>query len=826
MKYGYFDSKDREYCITNPATPAPWANYLGSPAYGAIISNNAGGYSFVKSGAAGRIIRYHFNSDDTPGRYIYLRDNDQNDFWSASWQPVGKSLDAYKSTCRHGTGYSKFTSEFSNIESNVTYYVPKDKEYEIWYTKVKNNDSKKRNISIFGYAEFTTDNNYEQDQVNLQYTQFITRSYFEKNRIKVVQNENLPDPEESDSDAFDGNEKAVRFLALVGNKVSSYEGDKQAFIGNYHNYGNPIALENGSCSNQLNYNGNPCGALQTKIELAPGEEKTLVFVMGQHPEEKIPGIVNIYEQSLKQTGVNKENICDQEISELKNYWHSKLDNFSVHTPDENFNEMVNTWNAYQCFTTFVWSRAASFSYCGARNGYGYRDTVQDIQGVIHLDPVAAKKQLEFMLSAQVDNGAGLPLVKFTHNAGHEDTPDDESYVQETGHPSYRADDALWLFPTVYKYIAETGDSNFLDEEIAFANKDSASVYDHLKRAIDFSLNHLAAHNMPAGLHADWNDCLRLGEKGESTFVAMQLYYGMTMMQKWAKKRNDDKYYTYVSEKADNLYKVIQDCWDDDRFIRGYRESGEAVGAKKDIEANMWLNPQSWAVISGCATKNEAEKALESVYRELNTQYGLQLLAPSYKKHSFEGALMILFNGSTKENGGIFCQSQGWIILAEALMGHGNRAFQYFTESCPASMNDKAETRVCEPYVHSQFIESVDSPFEGRANVHWLSGTASTVMVGCVEGILGMRPSLDGLEINPSIPAKWDSFSIDKIFRGKKLHIVVSNPNGKESGIVSGTLNGQELSAVSQATGIENSFSTGVFIPADQLQEINEITIMM
>ncbi|OJF77454.1 MAG: N,N'-diacetylchitobiose phosphorylase [Treponema sp. CETP13] len=826
MKYGYFDSKNREYCITNPATPAPWANYLGSPAYGAIISNNAGGYSFVKSGAAGRIIRYHFNQDDTPGRYIYVRDDVTHDFWSASWQPVGKPLDVYKNICRHGTGYTKFTSQYNKIESNVTYYVPKDKEYEIWYTKIKNTDTRKRSLSVFGYAEFTTDTHYDQDQVNLQYTQFITRSYFDKNQIRVIQNENLPDTEKVERSAFDGNERLVRFLALVGNPIKSYEGDKKTFIGNYHSYSNPVALENGSCSNRLNYNGNPCGALQTKFELASGEEKTLIFVMGQHQDEKISEIIAMYENSLKKTDKSEENICDKEILELKNFWHSKLQNFRVQTPNANFNEMVNTWNAYQCFTTFVWSRAASFSYCGARNGYGYRDTVQDIQGVIHLDPVAAKKRLEFMLSAQVDNGAGLPLVKFTHNAGHEDTPDDESYVQETGHPSYRADDALWLFPTVYKYIVETGDIAFLDKEILFANKDRASVYDHLKRAIDFSLNHLAAHDMPAGLHADWNDCLRLGENGESTFVAMQLYYAMKLMLEWAKMRNDTEYSSFISKKATELYAVLQKCWDEDRFIRGYRETGEAVGGKKDIEANLWLNPQSWAVISGCATKEEAEKALESVHRELNTQYGLKLLSPSYKKHAFEGALMILFNGSTKENGGIFCQSQGWIILAEALMGHGNRAFQYFKESCPASMNDKAEIRVCEPYVHSQFIESSDSPYEGRAHVHWLSGTASTVMVSCVEGVLGMRPRVDGLEINPSIPSEWKNFTIDKVFRSKKLHIEVSNPNGKESGVLLATLNGEELPIVPQSTGVENSMSIGAFISANDLQEKNEISIIM
>jgi cellobiose phosphorylase len=473
--------------------------------------------------------------------------------------------------------------------------------------------------------------------------------------------------------------------------------------------------------------------------------------------------------------------------------------------------MVNTWNAYQCFMTFIWSRAASFTYCGLRNGYGYRDTVQDIQGVIHLNPEMALEKIRFMLSAQVNNGGGLPLVKFNHNAGHEDTPDDESYVRETGHPAYRADDALWLFPTVYKYIAESGNVAFMDEVIVYANGDEGTVYDHLKRAIDFSMNRLGNHGMPAGLHADWNDCLRLGKQGESSFVAMQLYYAFTVLRKFAEYKKDAEYIKYLDENQEKLGKIIQDtCWEDDRFVRGYKEDGQVIGSKKDPEANMWLNPQSWSVISGLASKEQAELALESVHRELNTPYGVRVMAPAYQDHAFDGALMLLFNKSTKENGGIFSQPQGWIILAESLMGHGNRAFEYFTESSPASMNDKAEIRKLEPYCHGQFTESVDSPFEGRSHVHWLTGTASTVMVGCVEGILGLRPDFEGLKIDPAISSDWKEFSMDKDFRGSKLHIVVKNPNGKESGVTKLTLNGQVLESN--------------YIKADLLKATNEVVV--
>ncbi len=799
MRYGYFDEKEREYVITNPATPAPWANYLGSPEYGAIISNNAGGYSFVKSGANGRLIRYIFNQFDEPGRYIYLRDDDTSDFWSASWQPVGKDTSVYKSECHHGTAYTKMTADYADIHSEVLYYVPLHQTHEVWNLKLVNTSDRTRTISAFGYCEFTNDSNYEQDQVNLQYTLFITKTYFKENKIIQTINENV------NKHAINGDTSVSRFFGVKGAEVTSYNGDKEAFLGRYHHYNAPQAVERGICDNTLNYNGNACGALHCRIELKPGETKEISFILGMKSEQDAKKVMAAYENVSSQVAL--------ELAALKTYWHSKLANFQVHTPSDSFNNMLNTWNAYQCFMTFIWSRAASFSYCGLRNGYGYRDTVQDIQGIIHLAPDMAREKIEFMLSAQVSHGGGLPLVKFTHNAGHEDTPEDASYVQATGHPAYRADDALWLFPTVYKYIAETGDVDFLDKEILFANDGCGSVYEHLKRAIDFSMNHLGLHHMPAGLHADWNDCLRLGKQGESTFVAFQLYYAMTILRRYAVIKNDEAYISYLDQVQTELKDTIQTlCWDEDRYIRGFKEDGEVIGSKKDPEANMWLNPQSWAVISGLASTKQAETALESVYRELNTPYGVRLMAPSYVDHAFEGALMLLFNPSTKENGGIFSQPQGWIILAEALMGHGNRAFTYFEESCPASMNDRAEIRKLEPYCHGQFTESSDSPFEGRAHVHWLTGTASTVMVGCVEGILGMRPDEGGLRISPSVPSDWEEFQIHKIFRGKTLEITVKNPNKKENGYQTLSVNGVQMK--------EN------YIPADILNDVNEIELVM
>lgn len=798
MQYGHFDLKNKEYIITSPNTPAPWCNYLGSPAYGAIISNNAAGYSFVQSGANGRIARYRFNSNMAlPGRYIYIRDNDTADYWSASWQPVGKPLDEYKSECRHGTAYTVITSEYAGIKSEATYYVPMNATYEVWRTKVTNTTDSERKLSVYGFIEFTNDNNYEQDQVNLQYTLFITRTELMGNKIVQHINEN------SGKDATGTTNWRERFFGLVGADVTAANGNLDSFIGSYRTYSNPIAVESGKCDGMMNYNSNACGALQSDITLAAGETKELIYVLGQKTPKAADEILALY---------TEEGRVDREVEELKNYWHAKLENFSVETPSEEFNNMINVWNAYQCFITFTWSRAASLIYCGLRNGYGYRDTVQDIQGIIHLDPEMALEKIKFMISAQVDNGGGLPLVKFNHNAGHEDTPDDASYVQSTGHPSYRADDALWLFPTVAKYIGESGNKEFLDEVIVYANGGEDTVYDHLKRAINFSMERLGAHDMPAGLHADWNDCLRMGAKGESTFVAFQLYYAMTMMRDLATERGDAEYVKYIEEVQARLGASLEKCWDEDRFIRGIREDGVIVGAKKDPEANMWLNPQSWSVISGFASREQADKAMESVHSILNTKYGVKLLEPPYVDHFFGGALMHIFNPDTKENGGIFSQSQGWAILAESLLGHGNRAFEYFLESSPASMNDKAEIRVIEPYVHGQFVESKASPFEGRAHVHWLTGTASTVMVGCVEGICGMRPNAEGLIVSPSIPSEWDGFKIEKNFRGAHLSIDVKNPDHVESGVKELVLNGEKLD--------------GCLIPACKLLANNTVTVVL
>ena len=802
MKYGYFDDENREYVITRPDTPAPWANYLGSPEYGALISNHAGGYSFVRSGANGRLLRYVFDGRDRPGRYIYIRDNEDKDFWSASWQPVTKDPEKFAYECRHGLGYTVISARYSDIASRALWYVPKDKDWEVWHLELTNCSDHSRQLTVTGYAEFTNHGNYEQDSVNLQYSRFISRTTYLDNMIlqQIHGNLIIPGREKSQNN----HDVEERFFGLAGASVSSYCGDRDAFLGSYHGYGDPEGVTTGDLGNLDSYNEYSCGALSTVLELAPGESVRVSFILGAKDGDAARALLESYGQGER---------CRQELDELKAYWSDKLSRFQVHTPCPAFDSMINTWHAYNCFMTFIWSRAASFVYCGLRNGYGYRDTVQDIQGVIHLDPEMAADKIRFMLTGQVDHGAGLPLVKFTHNPGHEDTPEDSSYVKETGHPAYRADDALWLFPTVYKYISETGNIAFLEEVLPFANRDEGTVYEHLMRAIRFSMNHLGPHGMPAGLHADWNDCLRLGKEGESSFVAFQFYYALGIQADFARRLGKNEDAAWLEEEHARFGKLAMDlCWNEDRFIRGYTESGEVIGSRDKAEANMWLNPQSWAVISCLADEKKAGICMQTAYDRLNTAYGAILMDPPFHAEAFDGALAVIFNAGVKENSGIFSQSQGWLVLAEALLGHGERAFTYWSENAPSLQNDRAEIRRMEPYCYGQFTEGKASPHFGRSHVHWLTGTASTMMVGCVEGILGMRPDPDGLRLSPAVPAGWDHVEIEKSFRGRRLHITILNPSHRESGCTALTLNGEALS--------------GNYIPAAALIDDNEIILTL
>jgi len=808
MRFGYFDNDKKEYVIVRPDTPREWANYLGSLEYGAIITNNAQGYSFVKSGAGGRILRGRFNVPPAtaPGRYIYIKDLDDGDYWSASWLPVKKDLTLYESICRHGILYTIITSKYKEIETETLFYVPLNELYEVWALKIKNNSNSKRRLALFSFAEFTNEPNENQDLVNMQYTLFISRTYYKDNLIIQTINENYTEEgrEIKREPGIEGR-RFNRFFGVVGEKVLSFDGDRDVFIGSYRDYSNPIAVEKGRCSNSLNYGKNSCSAMHVEVELLPGEEKRVIYLLGDGGEAKARRVMEKYKDVKR---------VDYEFEELKKYWHSKIENFKVKTKDEAFNTMVNIWNAYQCFITFFWSRAASMIYVGLRDGYGYRDTVQDIQGIMHLDHESALKRLRIMLSGQTSSGAALPLVFFDH----EPKPnlnlslENPEYVKRTGYTEYRCDDHLWPFFTIRQYLRESGNIAFLDEVIPYSDKGEDTVYEHLRRALNFSLSKLGKHGLTLGLDADWNDCLRLGEEGESVFASMQLYYALKIFAEFAELKKIDKDKEWAEREAQKLYENIQKyAWDGDRFVRGFM-GDKVIGGRDSKEASFWLNTQSWAVLSGVAKDDQKKIIMDNVEKILNTDYGAMIMWPPVTNFGLPTMRMILFLPGMKENSGIFCHTQGWLVRAETLLGNGNRAFKYYQENNPVNMNDKAEIREAEPYVFCQFVEGKDSPFAGRAHVHWLTGTASTMMVAAVEGIIGIQPDYFGLRIDPCIPEDWEEFSVERIFRGKKLFIKVENVGRVQKGVKKIILNGKEIE--------------GNYIPIEELKDVNNITVIM
>lgn len=798
MKYGYFDDVAKEYVITRPDTPQSWSNYLGSTEYGAVITNNAGGYGFYKSGARGRFLRLRFNAIpmDQPGRYFYLRDRDSGDFWSASWQPVGKDLQSYKSTCRHGTAYSIFNAEYEGIESEATYFVPLGQTFEYWKLKLTNKGEKPRKLSAFSYCEFT--NNWEtvQDQVNLQYSVFIIKGEKKGDMLRFAIHDNLvgqyAKPGQTSGDIAQNS-----WMTLVGAPITAYDTSREAFIGTYGAYHAPEALKRGSCSNSNAYGDNACGSIQTDIELAPGESKEVLILLGIG-EATGSGL-----KTRKEYGSIER--CNRELELLKTNWHNKLGSLTVKTPDEDVDHTVNVWGLYNCLITFAWSRAASLVYNGERDGLGFRDSVQDILGVAAAIPEEARSRLELMLTGQLANGGAIPVIKpFEHNPGHEQEPPAEEY---------RSDDCLWFFNAVPAFVAETGDFDFYNRVLPYADKGEATVFGHLKQALLFNLERMGSNGIPCGLSADWNDCLRLGYKGESLFVGFQLRLGLTVYADIATRLGKKEEADWALSFRDILDEKIQKtCWDGDRFIWAITEDGTVYGTKSYEEGQVYFNTQVWAVLSDAATAEQARIAMDTVKRELATPYGLMLSAPPFVKTSVDVMRAVVFNPGIKENAGIFNHTQGWGIIAEALLGNGNRAYEYCKANMPAAYNDRAEIRQMEPYVQGQTTYSRFSPREGNTRLSWLTGAASWSYYALTQYILGIRPEYEGLRIDPCLPEDWKGFSAQRRFRGKIVNIEVKNESGSQKGVKSLSLNGELLK--------DN------LIPAELLKEENSVVVVM
>ena len=772
MKYGYFDDKRKEYVISKPDTPKPWSNYIGNADFGGVVTNNASGYSFFKSAAQGRLLRFRFNEmqKNFAGRFIYIRDEEDGDFWTNSWQPIGKPLGKFKYECRHGSGYTTIQSEYSGIESEVTYFVPMNSLFETWKVTAKNKSNKTRKLNIFSFVEPQTNFNSEDDVVNQQYTQYIGDVRCVDGIINIGSNVNMP----YDEDNFENkDQKRHRFFALSGAKVSGYDCDLETFFGPYGNYEKPKVLQEGKCCNSSAIGDMGCATLQTDIELAPDECTTFAVVFGVGEEKEAKAAIE---------KVNTVAKLDNEIRQNRDFWHSKLNQFYAETPDAAFNSMVNMWSPFNNLMTFYWSRAASMVYGGRRDGLGYRDTVQDIVGSTMLIPEESQERLELMITGQYANGGAKPVIKpFSHNPGNEVEPE-----------SFRSDDCMWLFNAIPAFVKETGDMSFYKKVLPFADKGEATVLQHMRSAIVFNIERSGTHNLPCGLEADWNDCIRLGETGETVFVALQLRFAIKEYIDITNRLNEKEENYWAIKELKTLDKNLNEyAWDGEWYLRAYRYDGLKFGSKENEEGFIFMNPQSWGVLSEHATGERAMQVMNSMHKHLATDYGIMVSTPPYIKTDPKIALARLMNPGMKENGGIFNHTQGWAIMAAAKLGLNERAWEYMRNVMPASFNDKAEIRQIEPYVVCQSTHSKFSPRYGAGRLSWLSGTAVWNYLAMTDAILGIKPEYEGLCIDPCIPSEWDGFKVKRLFRGKEFNIVVKNGrNGK--GVKRLTLNGKEI----------------------------------
>jgi cellobiose phosphorylase len=760
MKYGYFDDKNREYVITRPDTPLPWINYLGVDKYCGLMSNTAGGYSFYGDAAQRRLLRYRYNNvpSDRPGRYIYVRDNEKEDYWSASWQPTNKDLKKYKYECRHGLSYTKIKAEYSGIQTEATYFVPVGAAHEVWRIKVKNNSAKPRKMSLFTYVEFCLWDALN-DMTDYQYNLNIGRTEFKNNAMYHTTLYNM--------------HKHQFAYFWADKKVASYDGVRQDFTGPYRGEANPIAVERGKCSNKLAVGWAPFGGLHINVNLKAKEEKEVTFVLGycedMGQEEKVFA------------NYSKKGAVDEALKTLAGYWDNNLNKYQCETPDANVNSMVNVWNQYQCMTTFNWSRSASYYEAGGERGMGFRDSNQDTLGFVHMIPNKVHDRLVDIASVQFPEGRAhhgySPLTKKGSREGY-------------------GDDHLWLVQAVHNYIKETGDIKFLDEIVPYNDGSKGKMYEHIQRAVEYSWNNTGHHGLPKAGFADWNDCLNLsGPKGMgvSVMIACQFVLGANLLSELAKHSGRvldvEKYKNMADEMKD---RINEKAWDGEWYMRAFDDNGAPVGTSETKEAKIWLESNTWAVMTGVAEGDRAEITLDSIKKHLDTKYGIVLFDPAFTEYHPELGYVSVFPPGLKENAAIFCHTNPWAMVAEAMTGRAANAFKYWKTIAPAANNEIADTHWTEPYVYSQMIAGKAHKDFGQAKNSWLTGTAAWNFVAISQYILGVRATFDGLMIDPCIPAAWKGFTISREFRGVKYNFTVKNPNKSSKGIKKMTVDGKEI----------------------------------
>ncbi len=774
MKYGHFDDANREYVITRPDTPLPWINYLGCQDYFGILSATAGGYSYYRDARKRRITRGRYNNVpfDFGGRYIYLRDDANGDYWSPSWMPTQSHLDSFE--CRHGMGYSTISSRHAGIAASTRYFVPLDETLEVWQLTLTNQRSEAAEISVFSMVEFCL------WEANDDATNF--QRNFNTGEVEVV--------DEVIYHKTEYRERRNHFAWFAcSERIAGYDTQREAFLGPWRGWDRPQVVEAGRSSESIAHGWSPIAATHVKVKLKPGESKRIQFVLGyfENPQDQkfnppdsqvinkalVAPVIATYRDPAK---------ADVAFDKLRAYWDGLLGIYSVASPDAHADRMINIWNAYQCMATFNMSRSASTFELGIGRGLGFRDSNQDLLGFVHMVPERARERILDLAATQMESGGAYhqyqPLSKKGNDAAGGDFNDDPH----------------WLVIGVAQYLKETGDFSILDEKVAFDSKPGTEVplYDHLRRSIQYALDRLGPHGLPLIGRADWNDCLNLncfssdpdesfqtttskdGKVAESVFIAGLFVLAAKELAAIADERGAAQdAATYRAEAAKMEKTVRAHGWDGEWFLRAYDDFGRKVGSRDCAEGKIFIEPQGLCVLAGIGLEDGmARQALDSVEKHLATPHGIVLHQPAYTRYYIEYGEISTYPPGYKENAGIFCHNNPWVIIAEAMLGNGDKAFDYYSRINPSAREAISEVHRCEPYVYAQMIAGRDAPSHGEAKNSWLTGTAAWNYYAVTQWILGVRPDYAGLRIAPAMPKSWPGFTVNRTFRGVTYAITV------------------------------------------------------
>ena len=790
MKYGYFDDPKREYVITDPKTPWPWINYLGTQDFFRLISNTGGGYAFYQDAKLRRITRYRYNSVplDQSGSYFYIKAG--GDVWNPGWQPTQAKLNEYH--CRHGMGYTILSGERGSIRAEVTHFVPLGFTGEVQRLKLTNLGASKKSFDLFSYVEWALwdaqddatnfQRNFSTGEVEVEGSTLFHKTEYRERRNHYAFY--------SCSAALDG-----------------YDTDRESFVGLYNGLGQPEVVIAGKSKNSIAHGWSPIASHHVKLEIDPGETRDIIFLLGYaelEPGDKWaePGVINKKPAHKMISQFASAAQVDQALEALRKYWDKLLGNYEVSGLDERLQRMVNIWNPYQCMITFNLSRSASYFESGIGRGMGFRDSNQDLIGFVHQIPERARERILDLAATQLRDGGAYhqyqPLTKRGNN--------------EVG--SGFNDDPLWLILSVTEYIKETGDFSILDESVDFENDSSlaASLTEHLKRSFDHVTNNLGPHGLPLIGRADWNDCLNLncfsetpgesfqttenreGGKAESVFIAgMFVAYGKEY-SKLCKRIGNTLEAQRTATHIETMTQVVMEHgWDGDWFLRAYDHFSEKLGSHENQEGQIFIEPQGMCVMAGIGLESgRAKQALDSVKERLECEHGIVLNQPPYSGYKLNLGEISTYPPGYKENAGIFCHNNPWITIAETKLGRGERAFETYRKIAPAYKEEVSDLHRTEPYVYSQMIAGRDAARPGEAKNSWLTGTASWNYYAISRYILGIQPDYDGLIIDPCIPGAWSEYSIVRQFRGSSYTIKIENPDHLEKGVVSLNVDGKVI----------------------------------